>query len=109
MKSNFTRPNWIPHVESGKRGIERMVQVLHREGAPDSILVNGVHFGYSASSFHERWHKKTKKDMQERAKMVPLKRWGYADEAAALMIYLLSGWAGFTSGQNLPLTGGDWL
>jgi NAD(P)-dependent dehydrogenase (short-subunit alcohol dehydrogenase family) len=86
-----------------------MVKVLAREGAPDSILVNGVHFGYCASSFHERWHKKTKKDMQEQAKMVPLKRWVHAHDAAALMIYLLSGWAGFIRGQNLPLTGGDWL
>ena len=31
------------------------------------------------------------------------------DEAAALMIYLLSDWAGFITGQMIPLTGGDWL
>ncbi len=34
---------------------------------------------------------------------------GLTDEAAALMIFLLSGWAGFITGQMIPLTGGDWL
>jgi NAD(P)-dependent dehydrogenase (short-subunit alcohol dehydrogenase family) len=86
-----------------------MVQGLAREGAPDNILVNGVRLGYIASGFHQRWHGKTEKDMAERAEMVPLKRGGDPDEAAALMIYLLSGWAGFITGQMLPLTGGDWL
>ena len=80
-----------------------------REGAPSNILVNGVRLGYIASGFHQRWHKKTKQDMAKRANMVPLKRGGDPDEAAALMIYLLSGWANFITGQMLPLTGGDWL
>ena len=92
-----------------KRGTECMVQGLAREGAPDGILVNGVRMGYVTSGFHERWHNKSEKDMQERAEMVPLKRGGHPDEAAALMVYLLSGWAGFITGQMLPLTGGDWL
>ncbi len=92
-----------------KRGTECMVQGLAREGAPDGILVNGVRFGYIASGFHQRWHNKTEQDMRERAQMVPLKRGGHPDEAAALMIYLLSGWGAFITGQMLPLTGGDWL
>lgn len=93
----------------GKRGTECMVQGLAREGAPADILVNGVRLGFIASGFHERWHNKTEADMKERADMVPLKRGGHPEEAAALVIYLLSGWAGFITGQMLPLTGGDWL
>ena len=50
-------------------------------------------FGFITSGFHERWHGKTEQDMAERADMVALKRGGDPDEAAALMIYLLSGWA----------------
>lgn len=92
-----------------KRGTECMVQGLAREGAPAGILVNGVRFGYIASGFHERWHDRTEKDMRERADMVPLKRGGTPDEAAALMVFLLSGWAQFITGQMIPLTGGDWL
>lgn len=92
-----------------KRGTECMVQGLAREGAPDNILVNGVRLGFITSGFHERWHDKTEADLRERAEMVPLKRGGHPDEAAALMVYLLSGWAGFITGQMIPLTGGDWL
>ena len=92
-----------------KRGTECMVQGLAREGASDGILVNGVRFGYIASGFHQRWHDKTPDDMDARADLVPLKRGGTPDEAAALMIYLLSDWAGFMTGQMYPLTGGDWL
>ena len=92
-----------------KRGTECMVQGLAREGAPDGILVNGLRFGFIASGFHQRWHGKTEKDLDERADMVPLKRGGDPIEAAALMIYLISGWAKFITGQMIPLTGGDWL
>jgi len=92
-----------------KRGTECMVQGLAREGAPDNILVNGVRLGFITSGFHERWHNKTEANLRERADMVLLKRSGDPDEAAALMIYLLSGWAGFITGQMIPLTGGDWL
>ena len=92
-----------------KRGTEAMVQGLAREGAPDGILVNGLRFGYIASGFHQRWHNRTPEDMQDRAELVPLKRGGDPREAAALMVYLLSGWARFITGQMIPLTGGDWL
>ena len=92
-----------------KRGTECMVEGLAREGAPDNILVNGVRFGFIESGFHQRWHDKKDEDMKERAGLVPLKRGGDTEEAAALMVYLLSNWAGFITGQMIPLTGGDWL
>ena len=92
-----------------KRGTECMVQGLAREGAPDGVLVNGLRLGFITSGFHERWHGKTAQDLTERADLVPLKRGGDPNEAAALMIYLLSGWARFITGQMIPLTGGEWL
>ena len=92
-----------------KRGTECLVQGLAREGAPDNILVNGLRFGFISSGFHQRWHGKSEADMKERARMVPLKRGGDPREAAALMVYLLSDWSRFMTGQMIPLTGGDWL
>ncbi len=92
-----------------KRGTECLVEGLAREGASGGILVNGVRLGCIASGFHQRWHAKTDQDMKERIDLIPLKRAGHPDEAAALIIYLLSGWAGFITGQMIPLTGGDWL
>ncbi len=92
-----------------KRGTECMVQGLAREGAKDGILVNGMRLGCIASGFHERWHNKTREDMEKRAELIPLKRAGDPDEVAAFIIYLLSGYGGFITGQMLPITGGDWL
>ena len=92
-----------------KRGTEAMVQGLAREGAPHGVLVNGVRLGYIKSGFHQRWHDRSPEQMAERAELVPLKRGGEPDEAAALIIYLLSGWSAFLTGQMIPLTGGDWL
>lgn len=101
-------PTSFPYAIA-KRGTECLVEGLAREGAPHRILVNGVRLGYIKSGFHERWHGRTRKQMQARAEMVPLKRGGEPEEAAALMVYLLSDWAGFITGQMIPLTGGDWL
>ena len=92
-----------------KSGTECLVHGMAREGAPHNILVNGLRFGYIESGFHQRWHKRSQSDMSERATLVPLKRGGHPDEAAALMVYLLSGWSQFITGQMIPLTGGDWL
>ncbi|MHC8508139.1 MAG: SDR family NAD(P)-dependent oxidoreductase [Rhodospirillales bacterium] len=94
---------------AAKRGTEAMVQGLAREGAPHNVLVNGVRLGFIASGFHQRWHSRTEEDMKARAEMVPLKRGGDPQEAAALMLFLMSGWAQFMTGQMIPLTGGDWL
>ena len=85
------------------------MQGLAREGAPYNILTNGVRLGFIASGIHERWHGKTEKELQDRADLVPLKRGGDPDEVAALMIYLLSSYGSFITGQMIPLTGGDWL
>ncbi len=92
-----------------KRGTECLVQGLAREGAPDGILVNGLRLGFIKSGFHERWHAKSEKDLAARAELVPLKRGGEPSEAAAHLVWLLSGWSTFMTGQMIALTGGDWL
>lgn len=92
-----------------KRGTECLVEGLAREGAEHSILVNGVRLGFIKSGFHQRWTGKSGKDLLARAELVPLKRGGEPEEAAALIVYLLSGWSSFITGQMFALTGGDWL
>jgi NAD(P)-dependent dehydrogenase (short-subunit alcohol dehydrogenase family) len=73
------------------------------------VLVNGVRLGFIRSGFHERWQNKSQEDIERRVQMIPLKRAGEPEEAAALIAYLLSGWAKFITGQMFALTGGDWL
>ncbi len=92
-----------------KRGVECLVQGLAKEGAKFNILVNGIRMGFIKSGFHERWQGKTEKDLEERAKLIPLKRAGDPEEVAALFIFLLSGWSRFITGQMFAITGGGWL
>jgi NAD(P)-dependent dehydrogenase (short-subunit alcohol dehydrogenase family) len=101
-------PQSFPYAVA-KRGTEALVQGLARDGAPHGVLINGVRLGYIASGFHERWSGRDETQMTERAQLVPLKRGGNPQEAAALIVYLLSGWARFMTGQMVALTGGDWL
>ena len=92
-----------------KRGIECLVQGLAREGSRNNILVNGIRLGFIRSGFHQRWQNKTEDDLINRENLVLLKRAGAPEEVAAMMIYLLSGWSKFITGQMIPITGGDWL
>lgn len=92
-----------------KLGVECLVKALAREGGPHGVLVNGIRLGYIASGFHERWQGKNAQDMKKRADMVLLKRAGDPREAAAFTVYLLSGWAGFITGEMFGINGGDRL
>jgi NAD(P)-dependent dehydrogenase (short-subunit alcohol dehydrogenase family) len=65
--------------------------------------------GFINSGFHERWQGKTSHEIEKRIELIPLRRGGEPEEAAAFIIYLLSGWSGFITGQMFPITGGDWL
>ncbi len=92
-----------------KSGIECLVSGLARDGAKNKVLVNGIRAGFIKTGFHERWQGKTEADLKKRAQMVPLRRAGEPEEAAALIVYLLSGWSSFITGQMLSISGGDWL
>jgi len=92
-----------------KRATECLVQGLAREGAKNNILVNGIRMGFIESGFHQRWHNKNSNDLKDRASLVPLKRGGTVEEVASLMIYLMSDYSDFITGQMIPITGGDWL
>jgi len=101
-------PTSLPYGVA-KRGIECLVQGLAREGAKKGILVNGVRAGFIKTGFHSRWQDKTEEDIMNRIRLIPLGRGGEPEEAAALIIYLLSGWSQFITGQMFAITGGDWL
>jgi len=92
-----------------KRGVECLVQGLAREGARYGITVNGVRPGFIDSGFHKRWLDKSNEDLKDRINLIPLKRAGHPDEVAALILYLLSGWSQYITGQMFAITGGDWL
>jgi len=92
-----------------KYGTECTVQGLAREAARFGSTVNAVRFGFIDSGFHRRWQNRTDDQLRTRVDLIPLKRAGRVEEAAALVTYLLSGWAGFITGQVFSLAGGDYL
>ena len=92
-----------------KAGIECMVKGLARDSAKYNILVNAIAPGFIATKFHTEKMQRTKEQLEERAKLIPLKRAGTTEEIAGTIIFLLSEYATYITGQVIPVSGGDWL
>jgi len=53
--------------------------------------------------------KRTKEQLQERIKLIPLRRAGTTEELARTVMYLLSEGASYITGQVIAISGGDLL
>lgn len=85
-----------------KGGLESMTKSLAREGAAHNVLVNTVRVGVTDTSFHD----KLGKNMDERTKLIPLKRMATPDEIAGF-IYHLSAENTFITGETIAIAGGE--
>ena len=92
-----------------KAGIECMVKGLARDCARHNILVNAVAPGFIRTKFHSEKMQRTVRQLDDRARMIPLKRAGTTEEVAGAIEYLLSERASYITGQVLAVSGGDWL
>jgi NAD(P)-dependent dehydrogenase (short-subunit alcohol dehydrogenase family) len=92
-----------------KAGVECVVKGLARECAKYNILVNAIAPGFFLTKFHTEKMKRDQEQLQERAKMIPLKRAGTTEELAGTVMYLLSEGASYITGQVIAVSGGDWL
>ena len=92
-----------------KAGVECIIKGLARDCAKYNILVNAIAPGLFLTKFHTKKMKKDQEQLQERAKMIPLKRAGTTEELAGTVMYLLSEGASYITGQVLTVSGGDWL
>ncbi len=92
-----------------RAGIECLTKGLAREGAPYSILVNCVAPGFIDTQFQTAKAGKTKEDYDKRIKLIPLKRAGLPEEVATSILYFLSEWSSFITGECIAISGGDWL
>ena len=92
-----------------KAGVECVVKGLARDCAKYNILVNAIAPGFFLTKFHTEKMKRDQEQLQERAKMIPLKRAGTTEELAGTVMYLLSEGASYITGQVLTVSGGDWL
>lgn len=98
----------FPTTSAAKAAIEALARTLAVQLAPDGVTVNCVAPGYTRKdgSGHsalreEAWQRATEK--------VPMGRIGLPDDSAALIAFLLSGDAGFITGQTIHVDGGQTL
>ena len=92
-----------------KAGIECVVKKLAKDCAKYNILVNAIALGCIQTGFHTKKMNKTKEQMSQRIKLIPLKRQGSTEEVSAAIIFLLSEGASYITGQTIAVSGGDWL
>jgi|TARA_B110000259_G_scaffold177490_1_gene214712 NAD(P)-dependent dehydrogenase (short-subunit alcohol dehydrogenase family) len=92
-----------------KAGIELFSKTLAKEGGKYNITSNSIAPGFISTRFHTKKLKKNKKSMKERANLNILKRAGSVEDVSNLIYFLISNKSDFITGENIPITGGDWL
>ncbi|MFA5608372.1 MAG: glucose 1-dehydrogenase [Leucobacter sp.] len=90
---------------AAKHGVVGLTQVAAIESSSDGIRVNAIGPGYiETKMMSERLTDETHR--ANRLALHPIGRFGVADEAAALILFLLSDEASFITGAFYPVDGG---
>ena len=92
-----------------KAGIECLIKGLAKGGAAHNILVNALAPGFIDTRFHKYNLGRSKELMNQRARLVPLKRAGRPEDVAHMAEFLLSEGGNFITGEVITISGGDWL
>lgn len=91
------------NYSASKAGLIGFTKALAREVAVKSITVNAVAPGFIPTDLTSNLSENLK---VETLKMIPLGRWGTADEIAHAVAFLASDEAGYITGQTLNVDGG---
>jgi 3-oxoacyl-[acyl-carrier protein] reductase len=91
------------HYAASKAGILGFTRSVALELAPKNITVNAISLGYFNCGLIDH----VPLDLQENIKsQIPLKRFGLPTELGALIEYIISPDAAYTTGQNFQINGG---
>jgi len=90
---------------SAKAGVIGLTKVLSRELAKRRITVNAVAPGVILTEMGQTIPEATRAEM---LKMIPLGRFGEADEVAGVILFLASDLASYVTGQVIHVNGGWW-
>jgi len=93
----------MPYSAS-KAALESMTRTYAKAGAPFNILVNTVRAGVTNTDLH---HKNPGKNMNERIKLIPMKRMADPEEIANSILFLASEKSSYTTGSILTVAGGE--
>jgi NAD(P)-dependent dehydrogenase (short-subunit alcohol dehydrogenase family) len=96
-------PRYIPYTVS-KSGVRGLTSVLAVALAPHRIRVNAVAPGWCNTAMNKVATDPTL--VQERLKLIPLRRVGEPDEMAEAVMFLASSRANYVTGQTLTIDGG---
>lgn len=92
------------HYTISKAALETLSASLHRICCPYNILVNTVRVGVTNTKMHASV---PKKNMEERIKLIPLKRMAEPSEIANAILFLSSEESSYIAGSTLTVAGGE--
>lgn len=87
------------NYSASKAGIEALTRIAAKEYAIDGIRVNSISPGFIETSMTEKLNKDVKGE-------IPLRRLGNVKEVATTVIFLISSYSSYITGQNLIVDGG---
>lgn len=94
------------HYGAAKAALDSLTIGLARAGAQYNILVNSIRGGFIDTPFHKKIHR-TKKDIEERIKLTPLRRAGKPTDIAQMALFLASEAGDYITGEIFTISGGD--
>ncbi len=92
------------HYGAAKAALDSFTVGLARAGAQYNILVNSIRGGFVDTPFHK---KVGRGDLENRIKLIPLKRAGQPIEIARMVLFLASSAGDYITGEIFTVAGGD--
>lgn len=94
------------HYGAAKAALESITMGLARAGAEYNILVNSVRGGFIDTGAHKKMGR-SKIDIANRIKLIPLRRAGQPLDVARAVLFLASSAGDFITGEVITIAGGD--
>ena len=92
------------HYGASKAALDTITIGMAKAGAQYNILVNSVRGGFVDTPFHD---KIGRKNVEDRIKLVPLKRAGKPIDVARMVLFLASEAGDYITGEVFTVAGGD--
>ena len=92
------------HYAASKAALDAVTVGLARAGASFNILVNSIRGGFVNTQFHKRIGRT---NIEDRIKLIPLKRAGKPLDIARLALFLASETGDYITGEIFTVAGGD--